>query len=145
MRLRDFDRFLGLVQGDRVTEVEKYIGFPDSVYDNPENHFFVYYYQYYNIDILSISFDRETEKVETIFLGNDKRVRYTFEWLDAYRIDDPKTNLLDKHIDEIIDIFGRPDEEEEDDFIYITPDFKVVFYCPAKKDFYCQKILLYWE
>jgi hypothetical protein len=143
MKKEAFQSFLGVNRGEGVERVTTLFGNPDEEYNNSENHYIIYYYRFGDSDVLSISFGKETMVVETIYFGH-RRIQNTFDWLESVGIDDPKAYLLDKHIDEIIDLLGVPDEEEPDDFFYRTDNMEVNFYCPEENDFFCRRIMVSW-
>ncbi len=143
MKKEEFNSFLGLTRGDQIGRVEQLFGKPDQVYDNNDNHYIIHYFRFADEDILSVSFNRIDLRIETIFLGC-RRLHLTFDWLESLHIDEPKAMLLDKHIDEIIDLLGVPDEEDPDDFFYTTQDLEIDFYCPEENDFFCRRIMVTW-
>lgn len=143
MKKEDFKTFLGVSHGDTIEKVASLFGAPDQVYDNPDNHYVIQYFRFANEDTLSVSFSKLSNKVETVFFGS-RRVNLAFEWLESIHVEEPKAMLLDKHIDEIIDILGVPDDEEPDDFFYRTPEMELDFFCPEENDFFCRRIMVTW-
>lgn len=143
MKKIDFRKFLGLSSGDTSDAVLRLFGEPDQSYNNPENHYIIHYFRFSDDDVLSVSINKADQKIETVFFGG-RNNNFALDWIDSLRIDDPKATLLGKHIDEIIDILGVPDEEEPDDFLYQDDGLEVDFYCPEENDFFCKRIMVTW-
>ena len=143
MTISDFSNFLGLTYGDTIDKAIAIFGEQHDSYNNPENHYQVYYYRFRSEDTLSISFSRESRKIESVFLGQ-RRASAVWDMIDTLKIDDLKAGFIDKHIDEIIDHFGVPDEENPDSYIYRDSRMEVEFLCPENNDFFCQSINIVW-
>jgi hypothetical protein len=143
MKLDNFKSFLGIEYGNSIDKAIELFGKPDDEYRNDDNHYGVYYYKNKDEDILSISFNKENNIIESMYLGQHK-AENVWSWLEMHQINDEKASLLDKHIDEIIDMFGVPSEEEINDFIYVSENMEIDFHCPEESDFSCQRIFLNW-
>ena len=143
MRIHEFSSFLGLEHGDTIDKAIELFGNPDDEYRNEDNHYCVMYYKYHDEDIISISYNKENNIIESIYLGQRSPSK-VWDWMESHQIDDEKVSLLVKHIDEIIDIFGIPDTEETNNFIYKTGNIEIDFNCPEDNDFFCRRIFLNW-
>ncbi|PLW93180.1 MAG: hypothetical protein C0592_06920 [Marinilabiliales bacterium] len=143
MKLDNFKSFLGISYGDTIDKAIEVFGNPNDEYRNEENHYCVYYYHFEKDDVLSISYNKENNLIESMFLGQ-RHTQSTLGWLRMKQIEDEKSSFLGLHIDEIIDVLGVPTEEEVNDFVYKGDKIEIDFNCPEENDFFCQRILLNW-
>lgn len=143
MHIEDFTEFVGLKYGDSAEKIVDIFGKPHDIYYNDQNTYRIYYYNYMGEDVLSISFNKDQKVVESIYLGQ-RRISSVIDMLESKKIDDSKVGFMDKHIDDIIDHFGVPDEEHGDTYTFKTPKLEVEFICPEENDYFCQRINVIW-
>ncbi len=143
MNIKDFYRFTGVQYGDTIDQVFDIFGVPNDEYKNPDNSYFVFYYEMCDEYALNISFNAENFKIESVFLGlhSYRAVRFL---LDKFKITEPKASFIGNSMDEIIDVFGLPDEWHRNFIAYRQQDLEVEFYCPRDEKSLCRRIKVKW-
>ena len=92
---------------------------------------------------LNISFNADNFWIESVFVGlySYRGVRFR---VDKFGIDDPKASFVGNSMDEIIDVFGVPDEWYRNFLAYKCNAIEVEFYCSRDEKSMCKRIKVKW-
>lgn len=143
MKIEEFFNFAGLKYGNTTDNVFDIFGPPDDTYSNPENSYVVFYYKCRDEFTLNISFSKDNFRIESIFLGLHSKRTVTLI-LEKFGIYEPKACFIGNRLDEIIDYFGVPEEQNRNFVSYIIPKMEVEFYCPGDEKDICTRIKVKW-
>ncbi len=143
MNIEEFFSFTGLNYGDTTDNIFDSFGAPDDTYSNPDNSYTVFYFKYQDEFTLNISFSNESQKIESIFLGLHSKKAVTLI-LEKYGIYEPKACFIGNTLDEIIDYFGLPSEQNRNFVTYNYKKIEVEFYCPDERKAICTRIKVKW-
>ncbi len=143
MNIGDFLDFVGLHYNETIDRVFDIYGVPDDEFKNKDSNYFVFYYLMLDEYVFNISFSSEDFKIESIFLGlhSSKAVDLL---LEKFGIDEPKASFIGGNMDEIIDVFGIPNEQGKNFISYISDKMEVEFFFPFDERSLCSRIKVKW-
>ena len=147
IKISDFSEIIGLKYGDTEEDVYRVFGKPTEVNEHGDEYDFksIYYYNFNNnIDIIIITIDKASKKVDSIGFGNLYGLK-SMENLKYINSFDKKSTLLGKDRKYIRNtIIDNVDEEDKDGIKYKTSKIDVYFACYDHNNNRCSEISIYW-
>lgn len=149
-KIEDFKYFVGLSKGDLVEKALNVFGTPSkSNKDKKDRYSFFtnYYHDEANNQIVSYSYDKETNVLNHIRLRGAKKFDYnnTKKFIIEKGIKDTKINFLGMHKDKIFEIMGEPDRINSGHHEYQSGPLNVTFICYSFHNDKCSEIYLFWN
>lgn len=137
-----FMEFGGLSKKSYIKKAYEILGKPSEIIAEKKYTFNTAYFE----DYADISFSRETNKIQTIrFSCHTSNSQEIIELLKRKGILDSKIELLGKHRDEILNIFGTPLSTDSDNYVYENENMLLDFICYEFNDFICTEIYVHYK